>query len=78
LLAEVYIRLTRGQNTLVIDHQEDKSDAQGLQVDLSVDLRSFELPVLLASGAEQEAHEKMLAELDKSSGGKTVWKNLMA
>jgi DNA polymerase III subunit epsilon len=78
LLAEVYIRLTRGQNALVIDHEEDKRDASGLEVDLSIDLRSFQLTVLLANEDETLAHEKMLAELDKSSGGKLVWKNLVA
>ena len=71
LLAEVYIRLTRGQDSLVIDEVE----AAGAEVTLeSVDLSSFALPVLAADPAEAEAHAKLIAELDKASGGKTVWK----
>jgi DNA polymerase-3 subunit epsilon len=35
------------------------------------------LPVLSANEQEMAAHEQVLAELDKASGGKTVWR-LMA
>ena len=77
LLAEVYIRLTRGQNALGIDSGTDEGgDAQG-GVDealMQVDLSTFRLPVITASEAETAAHAAVLAELDKSSGGKTVWR----
>jgi DNA polymerase-3 subunit epsilon len=75
LLAEVYIRLTRGQDSLVIDIGEAQD--QMIHV-LQVDLRQFDLPVLGPSEAELLAHEAMLAELDKASGGKTQWRRLMA
>ena len=75
LLAEVYIRLTRGQDSLVIHHEEDPASPQA---DLSADLSGYLLPVLEASDAERAAHEAVLAELDKASGGKTVWRALMA
>jgi len=74
LLAEVYIRLTRGQDSLVMDDSGDEgSDSNEFRV-AAVDLRSFHLPVPQASEEELAAHEKVLLELDKASGGKRVWK----
>lgn len=75
LLAEVYIRLTRGQDSLVIDSSEGES---GLRVDEAIDLSQFKLTVLPASDDEAAAHEGVLKDLDKASGGKTVWRQFMA
>ena len=76
LLAEVYIRLTRGQDSLVIDADE-AADIAGGEL-MKIDLTAFTLPVLLASSDECEAHEALLADLDKASGGKTLWRSLVA
>ncbi len=71
LLAEVYIRMTRGQDSLVID----AGDAARGPLDVArVDLSQFTLPVLQPSDAERAAHEALLAELDKASGGRTLWR----
>jgi DNA polymerase III subunit epsilon len=75
LLAEVYIRLTRGQDSLVIDLGE--AQGQVIQV-VQIDLSSFDLPVLGPSEEELIAHQALLAELDKASGGKTQWRKLLA
>jgi DNA polymerase-3 subunit epsilon len=75
LLAEVYIRMTRGQNSLVIDSTESAND--GLVI-AAIDFGSFVLPVIAANDSEAAAHDVVLAELDKASGGKTKWRNLMA
>ncbi|MFM7848196.1 MAG: DNA polymerase III subunit epsilon [Rubrivivax sp.] len=76
LLAEVYVRMTRGQDSLVIDaggaHQGDRSDGPAL------DLRRFDLPVVPATTEELQAHETWLQELDKASAGRTVWRTLGA
>jgi DNA polymerase-3 subunit epsilon len=73
LLAEVYINMTRGQDSLVIE----AADASGVIVSVdAIDLTAFTLPVLLATEAEAGAHEALLADLDKASGGKTVWRQL--
>ena len=76
LLAEVYIRLTRGQETLGIDLGGGSAPAPGSAAALAaaIDLAGFNLPVLEASDTERAAHEAMLAELDKASGGKTIWR----
>jgi DNA polymerase-3 subunit epsilon len=71
LLAEVYLRLTRGQRSLAID----AAGAQrGPLASAATDLRRFELPVLHAGAEELAAHEAVLAEIDKASRGQTVWR----
>ena len=73
LLAEVYIRMTRGQNSLVID----SGDAGGAQSALeSVDFKQLDLRVIEADAAEADAHASLLREIDTQSGGKTVWRRL--
>ena len=76
LLAEVYIRLTRGQDALLMDEHGDSGGADGHAAVEAVDLRSFDLPVLRASEAEAEAHAKMLTDLDKAAGSASKWRNL--
>jgi DNA polymerase-3 subunit epsilon len=73
LLAEVYIRLTRGQDSLVIEEGGGSSNPQGEHQLAAIDFSRFALPVLQASEAELQAHEKVLIELDKASGGKRIW-----
>lgn len=70
LLADVYINMTRGQDALLIDVGAVPGEADTATV---VDLRSFDLMVILANPQELEAHADVLRQLDKSSGGKTVW-----
>jgi DNA polymerase-3 subunit epsilon len=77
LLAEVYIRLTRGQDSLVI-HDDDGGSPGAHQADLAQDLSTFELTVIDPSPEELAAHEAVLAELDKASNGKTIWRNAVA
>ena len=72
LLADVYINLTRGQDALLID--VGSSDAGTTLEGVRVDLRSFSLPVIEANEQELAAHEGVLQQLDKASGGKTVWR----
>jgi DNA polymerase-3 subunit epsilon len=73
LLADVYINLTRGQNSLVMDVG---SSAQEGGSTVLIDLRQFDLPLLCANEQELAAHEVLLADIDKSSKGKTVWRSL--
>lgn len=71
LLADVYINLTRGQNTLLMDASQS---VEILTTTEHVDLRQFQLPVLLATQEESGAHEACLVQIDKASNGKTVWR----
>ena len=71
LLADVYINLTRGQDALLIDVADSGASAG---IVTRVDLTAFTLPVLLANDQESAAHEEVLKQLDKASGGKTLWR----
>ena len=71
LLADVYINLTRGQDALLIDIGSSEP-VRG--VTTVVDLRSFNLPVIVAAGSELVAHEASLAQVDRSSKGKTIFR----
>lgn len=72
LLADVYINLTRGQDALLMADEAQDSGG-GLKI-AAVDLRALVLPVLRASEQEQTAHAELLAQIDKASGGKTIWR----
>ena len=72
LLAEVYVWLTRGQDSLVME-LEDSREAGAEQ---AADLSGLQLRVLQASEAELREHEAILQALDK--GGKAVWKPVAA
>jgi DNA polymerase-3 subunit epsilon len=75
LLAEVYLRMTRGQGSLVIEAGSQQGGSTRLD---ATDLRALPLPVLRASPEELSAHQEMLADIDKASGGKTLWRALAA
>lgn len=74
LLADVYIHLTRGQDALLI--AEDDTQTGGTVHIEGINLRSLQLPVLQATEQEIQAHEAVLTQIDKASGGKTVWRTL--
>jgi DNA polymerase-3 subunit epsilon len=73
LLADVYIHMTRGQDALLMDVESNDEQARTTE---HVDLSCYQLPVITASEQEMAHHEDVLTQLDKSSGGKTVWRNL--
>ena len=71
LLADVYINMTRGQDALLMEAAP--VEEKGV-VSIQVDLSRIDLPVLEANAQELGLHEEVLGQIDKSSGGKTVWK----
>ena len=71
LLAEVYIRMTRGQNSLVIDAGELSAAQVALD---AIDFSRLDLCVIAASADELGAHESLLRDIDKASGGRAVWR----
>ncbi len=70
LLAEVYIWLTRGQGSLVVDPDTEPGDAAHALQDLS----GFVLPRLQASADECALHDAILQEIDASSKDGAVWR----
>lgn len=71
LLAEVYLAMTRGQNSLSMDLGDDEetgTDAEGVEIP-----PLGEVLVLPAAAEENEAHEAYLSKLDKDVKGSCIW-----
>jgi DNA polymerase-3 subunit epsilon len=74
LLAEVYLAMTRGQESLTMDLSEADSESGGR---LQADLAPFaEILVQRASEHELLEHEAVLARLDKEVKGLCVWRSV--
>lgn len=72
LLAEVYLAMTRGQNSLTIDLTvEEAALADGEKVDAGP---LADIIVLLAATEELAEHEAMLKNLDKEVKGSCIWR----
>ncbi|MEN3372314.1 DNA polymerase III subunit epsilon [Dechloromonas sp. ZS-1] len=70
LLADVYLAMTRGQNSLMID--VDTAPQPQLGADGQVRQRK-PLQVRRASEAELAEHDRVLAAIDKESKGACIW-----
>ncbi len=72
LLAEVYLAMTRGQESLMIGLEDEPSaretDAAGVPV------ARVALKVLRASDAERQAHEAVLDDIVKANKGLCLWR----
>jgi DNA polymerase III subunit epsilon len=73
LLAEVYLSMTRGQESLVIDMLGDQP-LQGAAATARIAFDDLDLPVLTADADELAAHEAVLSALDKAVKGTSVWR----
>jgi DNA polymerase III subunit epsilon len=72
ILGDVYIAMTRGQHALI----DDSPTAQSSHLRAAqIDWGSIRLMQLAPSADELDAHAQYLADLNKASGGKTVWKS---
>jgi DNA polymerase III subunit epsilon len=73
LLAEVFLAMTRGQDSLLMDLAEASSageDAEAAQY-------AAELIVLRASPEELAAHAAQIEDIDKASKGSCLWKKAL-
>jgi len=68
LLAEVYLALTRGQESLVMDIDTPEVAEEARRLDAS------KLQVLRASTEEIEAHERLLDGIDRQAKAGSVWR----
>ena len=72
LLGEVYLAMTRGQESLIME--VDALPAGDVAGDVA--LATLDLPVIPASRDEIEAHAQRLADIDKASKGNCLWRKL--
>lgn len=72
LLGEVWLAMTRGQDSLMIDQfDEPVSEASGI---VERQQGVMDLPVVLPNAAELAAHEQYLAGLDKAAKKDSLWR----
>jgi DNA polymerase-3 subunit epsilon len=76
LLAEVYLGMTRGQNSLTIDLEVEETAAHGDAGPIAGALA--EVLVIRASEEEAAAHELVMNSLDKEVRGSCIWRTLTA
>ncbi len=75
LLAEVYLGMTRGQESLL---GEESSDEDGVQFNAAGEAIRLSVRVLAASDEELALHQAQLADIEKASKGACLWKRLAA
>lgn len=70
LLADVYLALTRGQDDLVGINDQDSMEG----LPSIADIPRERLIVQRASPQEAKAHAAIMADIDRESGGKALWR----
>lgn len=73
LLAEVYLSMTRGQESLMM---EVEAPAAAVTVAAEAALGKLDLVVVRATEKELAEHAGLLADIDKASKGATLWRKL--
>lgn len=73
LLAEVYLGMTRGQESLLGD---ESSAEDGVQFNAAGEAIHLSVRVLAASEEELALHEVQMNDIDKASKGACLWKRL--
>ena len=73
LLAEVYLGMTRGQESLLGD---DEADAEVQSLSPSGEVVRMNVRILPATEEELTLHATQIADIDKASKGACVWKQL--
>jgi len=82
ILADVYLAMTGGQVSLLINREETVETAKATQVKTQhdvvqrIDSHRAPLPIIEPTQAELAAHQQRLEGIDKSSGGQCIWKLL--
>ena len=71
LLAEVYLAMSRGQESLIVETDSPQVVAGG-----TATFDASQLVVVVATADELAEHEKILAAIDKESKGRTLWRAL--
>ena len=74
LLAEVYLAMTRGQDSLIIE----AAPTPEAQAETRRAAGELKLLVIVATAEELADHELQLAEIDRASRGACLWKKLAA
>ena len=72
ILADVYLYMTGGQETLSLDVEE--GGGEGAELDAPMAELGLNLPVVKATAGELEAHESNLKRIDEACGSEAAWR----
>lgn len=73
ILAEVYLAMTGGQASLMLDADAQASGAQRESVPQVIDRSGLHLQVIRADEDERAAHEAFLTRIETETGAPSVW-----
>jgi DNA polymerase-3 subunit epsilon len=73
ILAEVFVAMTRGQESLIIELSNDNAAQPQIIDDALTRIPAKAQCVMRASSEELEQHEQLLAAIQKESKGKCLW-----
>ena len=77
ILAEVFVAMTRGQESLIMEAEQDENDQQeSVLTTMSSEMRTnvHRIPLVLkASEMELAEHTQLLSSIQKESKGKCLW-----
>jgi DNA polymerase-3 subunit epsilon len=73
ILTDIYLAMTGGQVSLLLETDRPLEVAAGTRVDQLLDRTGLVLPVLVASAEEVSAHEALLAKISKRYGRQLPW-----
>jgi DNA polymerase-3 subunit epsilon len=76
ILLDVYLAMTGGQTALILGEAAEARINVRLEPLAALARPRGVLRVVFATGDELTAHERSLAAIDKSSGGRTVWRRI--
>ncbi|MDF2690656.1 MAG: polymerase subunit epsilon [Gammaproteobacteria bacterium] len=77
LLAEVYLALTSGQESLLFHEAEDQATMSQESIDISNGRQALNLTVVKADSSESQAHDEYISMLEKVSNDKAIWSKLV-
>lgn len=78
ILADVYLAMTGGQASLSLAADDPNPNTPTPDIQLKLDANRPPLPIIYATSEELAAHEAKLNAIDKSCGGQSVWRQLLA
>lgn len=75
ILLDVYLAMTGGQSSLLLDEDEIRIDSSG-NSNIRLDTAQSSLPVIYANDDELSAHNKRLEDINEKSDGECIWLKL--
>ena len=76
ILAEIYLAMTGGQVSLLLEGEAEREDAE-VVLGVRIDRKGLVLPVLMATAAEEAAHRAFLEKMRPKCGGATLWERVL-